>query len=386
MGTKKTIKVDGARIESGIYARRAPDGRITSLQVKLKAAGSKVSICESFDNIDEARSYRDSVKADLALDPYKGRVLDARVEAHRKRKVMGVTVNDALAAYLAEVTPSKKSATTEKYVILRIQRFAIGRKPLICLRLESIRQFGQALQAEGVKPVTVAKHVSKLSAVLTWSRGKYDYPVPNPVLEMAAAERRTTGRTRERRVSEVEERHLRIQLANLPSKYMLSSFDLALETAARLGELVSFVWPDVDLENRIITLRDTKNGHDRPLLLSTRAVSVLQDLKKLPVQGLNRTVVRLHKQNHIQYWLLAKKRALEAYRQECLVCGAKPDSAFMVDLRWHDLRHEAISRIAERGALTNIHQMQIFSGHRDVRMLQRYTHIRTFGELAAKLG
>lgn len=384
---KVSIAKDGQRIERSIYARVSPvTGHITALQVKLTAPGSKAPICESFERLDEARSFRDSVLADLALDPYRERVLRAREEGRRKRAMMGITLADALQTYEEKVTPTKKSAASERYVLAKLRRYPISRKPLIGLRPENIRELGRALRAEGMKPVTVSKHLSKLSAVLTWARGAYDYPVPNAVLELPASERRTAGKSRDRRLTLNEEKFLRVELEKSPDPAMLPMFDLALETAARFGELLSLLRSDVDLKARVAWLRDTKNGHDRPLLLSSRAVAALEQLLALPVRRLDRRVIHLVKPTHAKYWQAANKRALAAYRTECEDSGVDPDAEFLVGLRWHDLRHEAISRIAERGALASVQQMQMFSGHKDLRMLQRYTHIRTFTDLAQRLG
>ena len=44
------------------------------------------------------------------------------------------------------------------------------------------------------------------------------------------------------------------------------------------------------------------------------------------------------------------------------------------DLHFHDLRHEAISRLFEKGL--SIPEVALISGHRDVRMLFRYTHLK----------
>jgi integrase len=53
------------------------------------------------------------------------------------------------------------------------------------------------------------------------------------------------------------------------------------------------------------------------------------------------------------------------------------------NLRFHDLRHEATSRLFERGL--NIMEVASITGHKDLRMLRRYTHLRA-EDLAKKLG
>ena len=78
-----------------------------------------------------------------------------------------------------------------------------------------------------------------------------------------------------------------------------------------------------------------------------------------------------------------KARALEAYREDCAASGTKPDPAFLSDLRFHDLRHEATSRLFEKGL--GIMEVASMTGHKSLAMLKRYTHVEA-EKLAAKLG
>jgi len=55
----------------------------------------------------------------------------------------------------------------------------------------------------------------------------------------------------------------------------------------------------------------------------------------------------------------------------------------MIDFRWHDLRHEATSRLFEKGL--NIMEVASITGHQDLKMLKRYTHLRA-EDLVARLG
>jgi integrase len=57
--------------------------------------------------------------------------------------------------------------------------------------------------------------------------------------------------------------------------------------------------------------------------------------------------------------------------------------AGITDLHFHDLRHEATSRFFEKGL--NVMEVATITGHKDLRMLQRYTHLRA-EDLAKKLG
>ena len=142
----------------------------------------------------------------------------------------------------------------------------------------------------------------------------------------------------------------------------------ALETAMRRGELLSLTWKDVDLKKRVAYLEITKNGTARAVPLSSRAVAVLESLKeeKDGVQALS--VGKVFKTTDA-----ALKKAFE---RACERAGIN-------DFHFHDLRHEATSRLAEK--LPNLIELAAVTGHKDLRMLKRYYHPRA-EDLARKLG
>lgn len=150
---------------------------------------------------------------------------------------------------------------------------------------------------------------------------------------------------------------------------------LALETAMRRGELLSLHWENVRLKDRVAYLPMTKNGQSRTVPLSTKAVEVLNGLtRKLygsVFEGLTANSVKLG-------FIRAVKRARRVY-----VEGGGDDPRILVDLRMHDLRHIAVTRLAER--LPNIVELAAVSGHSDVRMLKRYYHPNAEA-LAKKIG
>ncbi|MEV4780133.1 site-specific integrase [Burkholderia sp. LMU1-1-1.1] len=124
-------------------------------------------------------------------------------------------------------------------------------------------------------------------------------------------------------------------------------------TAARRGEALALKWSDVDFDARSAYLAETKNGRPRSLALRARLVEMLKDLPKAADQvfGLSEDALR-------KAWARIVARA-----------GIE-------DLHIHDLRHEAITRVAETTKFSLI-DLQKFSGHRDVRMLLRYAHLCT---------
>ena len=118
----------------------------------------------------------------------------------------------------------------------------------------------------------------------------------------------------------------------------------------RRSEILNLRWVDLDLDSGFAFLFDTKNGEDRRVPLTKTARDVLsrlprQDDRLFPISA---NCVRL---------------AWERTRNK----------AGISDLRFHDLRHEAVSRFFEMGM--SVPEVALISGHKDVRQLFRYTHL-----------
>ena len=162
---------------------------------------------------------------------------------------------------------------------------------------------------------------------------------------------------RDRRLKGDEEARL-LEAANAPYREVIT---LAIETAMRAGELRTLKWSNIDLDARTAILPNTKNGERRKVPLSSRAVASLRTLR-----GTNEGDDVLPMCTRI----LSKK-----FQLLCQEAGVE-------GLRFHDLRHEATSRLFERGL--NIMEVAAITGHKNLEMLKRYTHLRA-EELVLKL-
>ncbi|OAH97367.1 hypothetical protein A1353_23050 [Methylomonas methanica] len=156
------------------------------------------------------------------------------------------------------------------------------------------------------------------------------------------------GQARTRRLKE----HELMLLLGSADEYLRNVIILLIETAMRRGELGKLAISDIDLSQRLITLRDTKNGDDRTIPISPRALDAVVYLIK-----------------H------AKSPMLLNYRKEWLtekfisLCK----SIDLHDFRLHDLRHEGVTKLFEKGL--NTMEVSTISGHKDLGMLKRYTHL-----------
>lgn len=117
----------------------------------------------------------------------------------------------------------------------------------------------------------------------------------------------------------------------------------------RRGELLSLSWSDLHLERLVAHLKTTKNGSPRPVPPSRRAVAVLRAMDP-SVSG--------------RVFPLEPAALHKAFQRLCPRAG-------ITDLRFHDLRHTATTRLAER--LPNVIELAAVTGHRSLQML-RYSH------------
>jgi integrase len=210
---------------------------------------------------------------------------------------------------------------------------------------------------ETVKPGTVRRELSLLRTAIEVARREWGVEMrDNPVDRV----RRPIARdARDRRLRAEEWRHLEAALRLTRNKEVEPFVRLALETALRRGELLALHWRHIDLERRVALIPDTKTGQPRTIPLSPQAIRLLAAKERKGERVLNLTPMALRKA-----W-------------ERLCARAKVE-----DLRVHDLRHEALSRFSELGL--NTPELATISGHKDVRMLLRYTHVQP-SQLAAKL-
>ena len=118
----------------------------------------------------------------------------------------------------------------------------------------------------------------------------------------------------------------------------------------RRGERLALEWQDIDFERRELLVRRRKNGKSRTLPLTARAHTILANMNSdwsKRVFPLSANAVRL---------------AFERVRRR----------ASLKDVRFHDLRHEAVSRLFERGLATL--EVALLSGNKTVSQLFRYAH------------
>ena len=267
-----------------------------------------------------------------------------------------------VARYLAEVTPTKKGAAQELNRGRQIARTSLGSMQLDKISSEVVSKYRDARLRE-VSNNTVRLELAFISVVFEQCAKEWGYKVSNPVKQIRIPK---PGKPRQRRLRPGEEDTLLAACAASGATYLHSLVVLAIETGMRFGELLSITWNDVDLEARTVHLPNTKNGHPRTVPLSTRA---LRAIRTVPSEN---GKVFTGKPGSIHAAFLAALK----HRRDGYLHSLEP-------LRFHDLRHEAVTRLFEKGL--NPIEVGMISGHRSLSMLQRYTHLRPEG-LLPRLG
>lgn len=272
----------------------------------------------------------------------------------------GLTLGDLVARYCAEVTPRMRGAKDDSIRLKALQRDPVCRFGIAALLPAHIANFRDK-RLQSVAAGTVIRELAYLSAIFNHARREWGIRCSNPV---SLVKRPCTPPGRNRILSDEERARLLAALApsHRRTSVVMRVVQLALATGMRRGELLSLRWEHVDLIGRTATLPITKNGDSRVVPLSSVAVEILSGLTS------ERSEPRVFPAN---------AKAVEKAFSRAVARAA------LRDLRFHDLRHTAITMMAPK--LPNLIELASVSGHRSLKMLQRYYHPRA-QDLAAKLG
>lgn len=317
-----------------------------------------------------SRTFNDSRAAHAWASETEDAIRRGIFQAHRPCML---TLDQALSRYEREVTPGKRGADKERYVIGTLRRLSLRTRPLDQITPADLVRLRDQWRVQ-VSPSTIQKRHALLSHLYSTAIREWGFTdLVNPLLKVSKP-RVSNQRTRIIQADELE-----AILACSPNAVLPQVARLAWYTAARLGELVALQWPDVDLVNRTMTFPITKNGRAREVPLVPAAVALLAALKPKSPTG---PVFAASSLSMSKSWAVAVRKARLAYEQDCVRQGLEPDDDWLVDVHFHDTRHSAITRLAEHGLSTL--ELAAISGHRSLSMLSRYTHIRA-QTLASKL-
>lgn len=320
------------------------------IRAKVRKLGHR-TISKTFNNKRDAEAWARGVEADMD----RGAFIPATT-AQR------TTVRAALERYQKEVFP--RLAQGGQCEVSRARRLiaALGELSLTALEPSHVATYRDHQLQTGSAPQSVKHDIGLLGRVL--KHCVIDWGIPlNRGIVTAQVRKPALPSGRNRRLVDDEEMLLLTAARKSKSKEIGSIIIIALETAARRGEIAAMAWEHINLTRCTWHIPHTKSGIPRTVPLSSRAIEILKGGLSCRIDG--------------GVWALQRADGItQAFDRICQQTG-------IVGLNFHDLRHEATSRFFEKGL--NIMEVASITGHKDLKMLKRYTHLRA-EDLAAKLG
>ena len=336
------------RIWSGILQMASIQKRNSSFRVRITREG-KSTLCATFYSRLEALQWAKQTQAQLRLGLYEEPL------AHRKPN-QDVSFEQAATHYMNTHSIHKKIVRSETY---RLQILIKRWKGMTLRQIDkqAILSLRDNLLGLGRSGETINHYFNTLSKLFQMVNNEWDLPLPNPI---KGIKRMPQSKGRTKRINGAIEKLLLGSCDALSLPLLQSIIQFAIQTGMRRGELMGLCWTDIDLPNRKAYLHDTKNGDPRQVPLTQDAVAILTALSKDEsgkVFPMSLVTLRIQFE---RVCVFAKKQYTET--------GTNP----FEDLRFHDLRHEALSRLSDAGL--NVIELSHISGHRTLAMLKRYVH------------
>ncbi|MEF2548909.1 tyrosine-type recombinase/integrase [Aurantimonas sp. E1-2-R+4] len=277
------------------------------------------------------------------------------------------TLADAIDKYLAD---KRTIGRTKEQVLRTISAHSIASKTDVTIRAKDIVSFADDLLAGGRKPQTVGNYISHLAAV--FRDAKVAWGIDLDYAEMQVAQRtlarlekiaKSDERDRRPTLTELDSimQHFVDRQARAPqSSPMHKIVAFAIFSTRRQEEITRITWADLDDQHSRILVRDMKHpgqkkGNDVWVELPPEALRIIRSMPK--------TVDRI--------FPFGTDAISAAFTRACQFLGID-------DLRFHDMRHEGVSRLFEMGR--TIPLTASVSGHRSWNSLKRYTSIKEKGD------
>ena len=276
---------------------------------------------------------------------------DRRCLKHDPRVLDRITLGDLVVRYRDEICANKKSCDVEQTILNAFLRHRLAKRPLSQVTSAEFARYRDE-RLKRVSPSALNREFSPLQHMYQIAQSEWGLPIIDNPLKRVRKPQNNKPRTR--RLQGDEYARLLAAAESRRVRYLKPMIILAVETAMRRGEILAAQRGHLGEGMRTLHIPETKTGVPRTIPLSAAARELLSHLEKAhPSTPLFEVTENGFK--------LAWQRTVEA--------------AGIEDLHFHDLRHEAVSRLFERGL--SMPQVASISGHRDFRMLARYAHVST---------
>lgn len=307
---------------------------------------------ETFDTYKEAKEWATKTESDMINQKHRD-----------KKKLVQATVGDLVDKYITDISPKKPMGKNKTAVMNSLKR-SLGSVSLKDLTKKRLLSYIEMRMAQGAGGVTISIDFTYLHELLSVGERLWDYPVDPSIVSKARKYLgdfglKTKSKRRKRRPSDEEIEQICAHFHAKGSRQkipMPAIIYFAMATAMRQGEITRISWSDVHFEDKTVVIRDRKDPQEK--LGNDQTVPLLVDAFK---------IVSEQKRDAEFIFPYDEKSISTAFTRAVKSLGIN-------DLHFHDLRHEGTSRLFEDGY--RIEEVAIFTGHKDWKMLQRYTHIK----------
>jgi integrase len=365
---KKTKIYDKGGL-AGLYVEVSPKAKIT-FRLKYRFEGKEYSFnLGNFPaiSITEARTKGLEAKEKIAkgIDPNQEKIkLAAQIEVSNTRKQFSNLIK-VIDTYIAKESITHKGHRWNEIRLEKIKRDF----PLLCSKpideiepLDIIQWRDQRLKQ--VSPASVHRESNLISSVFTYAVQELRLIKHNPVRDVKKPRK---SKPRDRRIS-AEEIDIICQACSYKkgttpvtkTQMVAWCFLFAIETAMRAGEITGLMWEHVYADH--VHLPDTKNDSSRNVPLSDAALALIELMRGIDDERV----------------VIIDSPSLSSLFREKRDSTSLKDS----DLRFHDTRHEACTRLAQ---ILPIQDLAKVSGHRDLKVLLNTYYNITASEIATKI-
>ena len=306
-------------------------------QAKIRIKGQKTT-SKTFTNRSNAEKWARQIESEMDRGIYISR-----------KEAESTTFSDAINRFIKDhIQKNLSHPQQEINRIKAIQKRDWGKRYIATLRGRDIADFVKEREMEGVSGNTIRLDLALISKLFKVASSDWGMEsLRNPV-ELASKPKISPGRTR--RLEGDEEQ----RLLEASSVKLRPIVQFAIETAMRRSEIASLTWENVNIQNRrFVHLPKTKNGDARSVPLSPEAIRII---KSIPNQKSG------------SVFGMIPGSITRAMTRAC-------KKAKITGLTFHDLRHEATSRLFENTDL-DIMEIKTITGHKSLNMLARYSHLR----------
>lgn len=304
-----------------------------------------------------------------------------------------LTISDLVREYSREAHPSRKDQSCLRAITNRW-----GSQPLLGITARWVDDWISGMKRiEVLAPASIRARVGALARCTDWGMRKGylklpDHPLrtlPKGYAQYTELDAKLSGRLREdverdRRLEEGEHERIiaAIEQGRIPQKQRdyiiadvpatLTMYLLALETAMRMREIYTLDTSQISLSRRTVFLDTSKNGDKRQVPLSSVAVPLLKGYMKEQSEAIQARDGRL-----FPWWSgdMSDKALVKASDDISKMYKRIFNHAKCENLTFHDLRHEATSRLFEKTSMTETKIMKI-TGHRSHKVMMRYANLR----------